>query len=102
MLLLILAVCRKTVFSCCDQIAKMLRAVKDKPHTEGFPHHAVLLSLPYLILTEKVSSICKDAAAVQFRIDVILYVGDSSKAVPMFRSAVHRVHVRKDEEVAAL
>ena len=91
---------RKSIFTCCDQIAATLRAVNDKPGSEGLPPPAVLLSLPYLLLTEKVSSICLDAAAVQFRIDVIIYAGDSSMATPMFCSAVHRVNSRKDQQVA--
>jgi len=91
---------RKSIFSCCDQIAAMLVANKDRPRIQGLPRSAVMMSLPYLLLTEKVSSMCQDAAAVQFRIDVIVYVGDSSKAEPMFRSGVHRVSARKDEGVA--
>lgn len=92
---------RKTVHSCCDRIAVLQRAARSKEQIEGFPAEAVLLSLPYLILTENVSSMCPNSAAVQFRIDVVLYSGDSPKAVTMFWSAVHRVHARKGETVAA-
>jgi hypothetical protein len=92
---------RKSIFICCDQIAATLRAVNGQSGSAGFPPPAVLLSLPYLLLAEKVSSICPDAVAVQFRIDVILYAGDSSMPAPLFCSAVHRVNARKDQQVAA-
>jgi len=88
---------RKTIFTCCNQIIMINRAVllhgkngkSDAP--AGFPPDAIIMSLPYLLLVTKVSSLCKHAVAVQFRIDVIQHERETLHAYTVFRSAVHRV-----------
>jgi hypothetical protein len=83
---------RKSIFTCCNRIVMMLRSknYQSDPST-GLPSDAVMLSLPYLLLVTKVSSLCRQAVAVQFRIDVIRHERETVHAHTVFQSAVHRV-----------
>jgi hypothetical protein len=85
---------RKSIFTCCSHIAGMLIDPNHRPDSAtGLPPDTVMLSLPYLLLTEKVSSVCKHAVAAQFRIDVVRRGEGTSQPVTVFRSAVHRIEV---------
>lgn len=83
---------RKSIFSCCTAV---VRALKQLGYEQGggpaLPPDALMMSLPYLLLTEKVTDRCRDSVAVQFRIDVIDYVHGRPRSRTAFRSAVHRV-----------
>jgi hypothetical protein len=83
---------RKSIFSCCMLIIKAMQRLSDRPGAgPGVPPDAVIMSLPYLLLTEKVTDMCRDAIAIQFRIDVIGYDDGRAESHTAFRSAVHRV-----------
>ncbi len=83
---------RKSIFSCCMAIVKTMKRLGDETTPEiDLPPDAVMMSLPYLLLTEKVTDRCRDSVAVQFRIDVIGYDKGSAQSHTAFRSAVHRV-----------
>jgi len=82
---------RKTIFTCCERIAVMLRDERCRPDDAAdLPADAILMSLPYLLLLTKVSALCATAVAVQFRIDVIRHQRGTPLARTVFRSAVHR------------
>lgn len=83
---------RKSIFTCCHRIVATARRAGCRPdHVSGLPADDVLVSLPYLLLLNKVSALSATAVAVQFRIDVVR--GDVGAPVPTtaFVSAVHRV-----------
>jgi len=83
---------RKSIFTCCSRIAHMMRNIGYAPgNTESVPPNQIVMSLPYLLLAEKVSSLATDAVAVQFRIDVVRHQGGVANASTVFRSAVHQV-----------
>lgn len=83
---------RKSIFTCCLRIVTMLGYPlgRSDPAT-GLPSDAIMLSLPYLLLAERVSTVCGDAQAIQFRIDVIGYERGVARPRTIFRSAVHRI-----------
>lgn len=82
---------RKSIFACCISVVKLMDQLGERSGAgPGVPPDAVLMSLPYLLLTEKVTAECRDAIAVQFRIDVIGYSHGRARAHTAFRSAVHR------------
>jgi hypothetical protein len=83
---------RKSIFTCCMGIVKAVEHLSyDAEREPDHPPDAILMSLPYLLLAEKVTSLACESVAVQFRVDVIRY--DDGVAIPntVFRSAVHRV-----------
>ena len=83
---------RKTIFTCCERIAAMLRDERCRPaDPAGLPADMIIMSLPYLLLLTKVSALCGQAVAVQFRIEVVRHEGGMPHARTVFRSAVHRV-----------
>jgi hypothetical protein len=82
---------RKSIFSCCMAIVKAMKRLGHETATTDLPPDAVMMSLPYLLLTEKVTDRCRDSVAVQFRIDVIGYNNGRAQSHTAFRSAVHRV-----------
>lgn len=82
---------RKSIFTCCTGIVKAVEHLGyDAEREPDHPPDAILMSLPYLLLAEKVTSLAAGSVAVQFRVDVIRY--DDGVAIPntVFRSAVHR------------
>lgn len=83
---------RKSIFTCCSGIARAMRYLGYEQAATGpaHPPDAIMISLPYLLLAEKVTALCADAVAVQFRIDVIRHERGSPRATTVFRSAVHR------------
>jgi hypothetical protein len=83
---------RKSIFTCCNRIVIMLQheGYGSDPGT-GLPSDAMMISLPYLLLVTKVSALCDQAVAVQFRIDYIWHVSETPHPATVFRSAVHRV-----------
>ena len=92
---------RKSIFTCCTSIARAVRRLDYRPGDEpDHPPDAIMISLPYLLLAEKVSSMCAGAVAMQFRIDVVDYHGSAPRASTIFRSAVHRV-IPEESHVAA-
>lgn len=83
---------RKSIFTCCSRLAAAMRRAGLTPaEAPGLPPDAIMLSLPYLLLAEKVSSLSAPAVAVQFRIDVVRHDGAGGRAFTMFHSAVHQV-----------
>ena len=83
---------RKSIFTCCTSIVKAIKHLNYQPASGGdHPPNALMMSLPYLLLTEKVTDLCRSSVAVQFRIDVIAYERGTARASTAFRSAVHRV-----------
>lgn len=83
---------RKTIFTCCERIAVMLRDERFRStDLAGLPADAIIMSLPYLLLLTKVTALCTNSVAVQFRIDVIGHARGTAHARSVFRSAVHRV-----------
>jgi hypothetical protein len=93
---------RKSIFTCCARIAATMRRTSYRPgDRQDLPPDAILMSLPYLLLAEKVSSLSRHAVAVQFRIDVVRHDGGIARASTLFRSAVHQVYPTSgDTEVA--
>ncbi len=92
---------RKSIFTCCTAIARAVRQLDYRPgDAPDHPPDAIMISLPYLLLAEKLSSMCAGAVAMQFRIDVVGYHGSAPRASTIFRSAVHRV-VAQESHVAA-
>jgi hypothetical protein len=92
---------RKSIFTCCTAIARAVRQLDYRPgEAPDHPPDAIMISLPYLLLAEKVSSMCAGAVAMQFRIDVVGYHASAPRASMIFRSAVHRV-VAQESHVAA-
>ncbi|HSZ14166.1 MAG TPA: hypothetical protein VK790_09030 [Solirubrobacteraceae bacterium] len=82
---------RKSIFTCCYGIVVTERkAAGGQSAASGRPSAEVMTSLPYVLLAEKVSTLCGDAVAVQFRIDVIHYDRGVAREVTVFTSAVHR------------
>jgi hypothetical protein len=83
---------RKSIFTCALRIVAMLRHPmgRSDPAT-GLPSDAIMLSLPYLLLAERASTVCHGSQAVQFRIDVIGYERGIARPRTIFRSAVHRI-----------
>jgi hypothetical protein len=83
---------RKSIFSCCTAVVRAVKHLGYEPGTgPDHPPDALMMSLPYLLLTEKVSQLCRGSVAVQFRIDVIGYHRGDAQSYTAFRSAVHRV-----------
>jgi hypothetical protein len=82
---------RKSIFTCCSGIVTMVaRSGLESDRTTGLPADLVLVSLPYLLLLNKVTALCPNVVAVQFRIDVVRYDDETPRAATVFRSAVHR------------
>jgi hypothetical protein len=82
---------RKTIFTCCTAIIKMVVRDGAQPDpTSSLPSDAVLVSLPYLLILNKVTVLCPGVVAVQFRIDVVRYDAETPRSATVFRSAVHR------------
>ncbi len=83
---------RKSIFTCCSRIATTMRNISYEPgDTKDLPPDTIMISLPYLLLAEKVTSLASYAVAVQFRIDVVRHNGGAARACTVFRSAVHQV-----------
>lgn len=83
---------RKSILSCSMAIIKAMKRLGNESRVAAdLPPDAVIMSLPYLLLTEKVTGKCRNAVAVQFRIDVIGYDRGNAQSHTAFRSAVHRV-----------
>jgi hypothetical protein len=83
---------RKSIFSCCTAIVRAIKHLGYDPLAgTDHPPDSLMMSLPYLLLTEKVTELCRDSVAVQFRIDVIGYDHGRAQSYTAFRSAVHRV-----------
>ena len=81
-------------------IVRAMKRLDDETAPEiDLPPDAVMMSLPYLLLTEKVTDRCRNSVAVQFRIDVIGYDNGQAQSHTAFRSAVHRVAARSDPAV---
>jgi hypothetical protein len=90
---------RKSIFTCCHRIVALARRAGSGPgHANGLPADEVLVSLPYLLLLNKVTALSAAAVAVQFRIDVVR--GDAGTPLPAtaFVSAVHRVLPERSSE----
>ncbi len=82
---------RKSIFTCCSRIATTMRNINYEPGTvKDLPPDVIVMSLPYLLLAEKVSSLASDAVAIQFRIDVVRHNGGAARVATVFRSAVHQ------------
>jgi hypothetical protein len=82
---------RKSIFTCCAAVVTMIaRSGYQSDPTTALPSDAVLVSLSYLLVLNKVTALCPQAVAVQFRIDVVRYDAETSKSATVFRSAVHR------------
>ena len=83
---------RKSIFTCCSRIATTMRNISYQPgEANDLPPDVIVMSLPYLLLAEKVSTLAAGAVAVQFRIDVVRHDGEAARASTVFRSAVHQV-----------
>jgi hypothetical protein len=83
---------RKSIFSCCSRIATTMRTINYEPDDlRDLPPSEIMLSLAYLLLAERVSSLSSDAVAVQFRIDVVRHAAGAARAATVFRSAIHQV-----------
>jgi hypothetical protein len=90
---------RKSIFTCCTGILTMIsRPGQQTEAATGLPSDAVLVSLPYLLLINKVTAVCPQVIAVQFRIDVICYDAGTTKAATVFHSAVHRTAPATSED----
>lgn len=92
---------RKSIFTSCTAIVRAMKHLGYRPG-EGpdHPPDALMMSLAYLLLAEKVTALCQNSVAVQFRIDVIGYEQGRAQSHTAFRSAVHHVP-RRSAHVAA-
>lgn len=92
---------RKSIFTCCSRI---MTAQRDTPGSEAphpLPSDAVMYGLAYLMLLTKVTSLCTDSVAVQFRIDVVRSEHETPSRSTAFRSAIHcTVPASSEREVA--
>lgn len=83
---------RKSIFTCCTRITRSMQTLDYHPPAGAdHPPDGILMSLPYLLLAEKVSVLAQGAVAVQYRIDVVRHDPDADRAATVFRSAVHQV-----------
>jgi len=83
---------RKSIFTCCNLIVTMnRRAGWGTDDATGLPSDHLLVSLPYLLLLNKVTALCGQAVAVQFRVDVVRSQPGAPRAATAFVSAIHRV-----------
>jgi hypothetical protein len=83
---------RKAIHNCSDRITKRVKGVNiQDPSRTGLPTRDIVLSQSYVMLIAKVSSLCPDAAAAQFRIDLVRYGSGEPRASTLFHSAVHWV-----------
>ncbi|MEP6717030.1 MAG: hypothetical protein ABJC09_15780 [Terriglobia bacterium] len=73
---------RKTIFHCAHQLILALQAFPER-------RRDLCLTVPYLLLLDRVSSLCPGAACVQFRIDILRHGGHP--AVTVFTSLSHAV-----------
>jgi hypothetical protein len=89
---------RKSIFTCCTAIITMVaRGGYQSDPTTALPADAVLVSLPYLLVLNKVTTLCSRVVAVQFRIDVVRYDAEIPRSATVFRSAVHRTRPDSNE-----
>ena len=87
---------RKSIFSCATAIVRAMKHLGYEPVPGAdHPPDSLMMSLPYLLLTEKVTDLCRGSVAVQFRIDVIGYDQGRARSYTAFRSAVHRGAARE-------
>jgi hypothetical protein len=79
---------RKVLFQCAQRILQT---------SGGHPERSFLLSLsiPYLLLLDRVTAMCPDADAVQFRIDVVRH--GPHPCLTAFCSPMHAVADDEDE-----
>jgi hypothetical protein len=90
---------RKSIFTCCNVIITLIARTGYQPdRTTGLPCDAVLVSLPYLLVLNKVTARCPQVVAVQFRIDVVRYDAGTPTSATVFRSAVHRTLPDRSEK----
>ncbi len=73
---------KKAIFQACHRI---ILAFKQQPKRRA----SLALSVPYLLLLDRVTVLCPRASAVQFRIDIIRF-GKASPIVA-FQSPMHKV-----------
>jgi hypothetical protein len=80
---------RKAIFQCGQRILLTLNAFPEKRHEISF-------TVPYLLLLDRVTGLCPNAAAVQFRIDVIRH--GPFRDLTGFRSPMHEVELAVDAD----
>ena len=84
---------RKSIFTCCTGIVKAVEHLGyDAEREPDHPPDAILISLPYLLLAEKVTSLAAGSGrcSVPGRRRSAIDDGVAIPNRPMFRSAVHR------------
>lgn len=74
---------RKVVFHCCHRLLE----TKARPEVT---ENDLALSMPYILLLDRVSSLCPGSQAVQFRIDLVRHRG-SRESKTAFESWMHAV-----------
>jgi hypothetical protein len=74
---------KHVLFECCHRILKAAAEMKDSPH-------AIMFSVPYLLLLQHVTAQCDADDAVQFRIDTVSPRATAAPRTSMFRSFIHR------------
>jgi hypothetical protein len=74
---------RKVVFNCCHRLleAKTLPDVREDDLT---------ISVPYILLLDRVSALCPGSQAVQFRIDLVRHL-EAAESKTAYQSQMHAV-----------